>query len=640
MAAAGALAGERAQRRRASDAAVDRVPSAASGTRKQPSDPSAVGADSEQRRRTSEVGSGRNSNFSYASARDSDLDSNLSALSPGGAGARPLEHRVTAMGTIQSEHMHKMSSISSVRKRASEVILDELREEDKGTSLCPYQLKAAEFYLHRNTEIVVALLICGNFLTNLVEGTIDPQKDKYVKVFAVFEDFFNIAFAIELAINMYSTWFRHFWKDAWNWFDLLVVSIGMLSTFRLQLPGPLKMLRMARAFRVFRVFKRVESLKVIVASIMAAIPGVINAFGILMLVMSIYAILAVEFWSLYGTGGEMVNEQGQTIPLQTSRGQDYGWEYFGNFPKSLYTMFQVLTGESWAEAVARPLIHQPDLMVAVLTAFFFSSFVVINAIILINVVVAVLVGQMLDYAEKEKQARLGFEEPSASDSAAEAFCQIEGETFRDHKDDSNMDTRVKCTQPSPEEQRAPSKPSEPPPAELWDLVKDVDIIHRDLDEVKCQLVRVAKLVERRRRCQCARPRLQPQHNGHACAGNLAGMPRAPGIQQSTMGAPASPKGEEIAALQPCKPELPPQLDRMVEAPQLPIADLPRLSGSGTPGSPGQGYALPLGVQALPPLQMKCPGQSPPMQSKITVPSPKVQDTLFVPMSEAAQEMIK
>jgi len=28
-----------------------------------------------------------------------------------------------------------------------------------------------------------------------------------------------------------------------------------------------------------------------------------------------------------------------------------GYEYFGNFGKALFTMFQVLTGESWSEAI-------------------------------------------------------------------------------------------------------------------------------------------------------------------------------------------------------------------------------------------------------------------------------------------------
>jgi len=259
-----------------------------------------------------------------------------------------------------------------------------------------YQLQARKFYKTTTTEVFVASLIGGNFLMNLIEATIDPQKVLYPDVFGGFELFFNIAFTIELGVNMYAFWLCDFWKSTWNVFDFVVVSIGLLTTLQVPLPGPLKMLRMMRAFRVFRLFKRIKSLKKIMDSLAKAIPGVVNAFVILVLVMCIYSILAVEFWSTYGLGGTITNEDGVVVPLQTSRGQDYGWEYFGNFPKSMYTMFQVLTGESWSEAIARPLLHTPDTILNVATAFYFVSFVVLCAVILINVVVAVLLEKMVD----------------------------------------------------------------------------------------------------------------------------------------------------------------------------------------------------------------------------------------------------
>ena len=68
-----------------------------------------------------------------------------------------------------------------------------------------------------------------------------------------------------------------------------------------QLPGPLSLLRLMRAFRVFRLFKRVKSLNKIIVSLGKAIPGVMNAFLIMLIVMCIYAILGVEFFKYEGT---------------------------------------------------------------------------------------------------------------------------------------------------------------------------------------------------------------------------------------------------------------------------------------------------------------------------------------------------
>jgi hypothetical protein len=137
-----------------------------------------------------------------------------------------------------------------------------------------------------------------------------------------------------------------------------------------------------------------------------------NALLIMLLVIAIYALLAVEFWGQVGRDGYMNYEV--TIPTEkitetepgmewtyhktyyvTSRGGEYGNEYFGNFFRSLYTLFQVLTGESWSEAIARPLIEQNDTS-AFGTGFFFVSFIVINQIVLVNVVVAVLLEKMVD----------------------------------------------------------------------------------------------------------------------------------------------------------------------------------------------------------------------------------------------------
>merc|ERR1712151_122394 len=67
----------------------------------------------------------------------------------------------------------------------------------------------------------------------------------------------------------------------------------------------------------------------------------------------------------------------------------------GTFGRSLYTLFQILTGDSWSEAVVRPLFqffdHPLDQM---FSGIFFTSFIMLNALVLINVVVAVLLDKM------------------------------------------------------------------------------------------------------------------------------------------------------------------------------------------------------------------------------------------------------
>jgi hypothetical protein len=128
----------------------------------------------------------------------------------------------------------------------------------------------------------------------------------------------------------------------------------------------------------------------------------------MLIFMCIYAIIAVDSFQNFGEEGSYkttsvvgeLDENGEpryrqhieNVTSVTLRGLNYGEEYYGSFSRSLFTLFQVLTGESWSEAVARPLVFG---MVAkldgLLVGLFFMSFIVLHQIVLVNVVVAVLV---------------------------------------------------------------------------------------------------------------------------------------------------------------------------------------------------------------------------------------------------------
>jgi len=260
----------------------------------------------------------------------------------------------------------------------------------------PGQVAVAKFYNSTPTQVGVALIIGLNFLTNIVEKQIDPFGDLHDGVFGALGLAYNIIFTIELAFNMYGHWCKPFWSSGWNIFDVIVVAIGVINTLNLPLPSAFSLLRMMRAFRVFRLFKRVASLNKIIVAIARAVPGVLNAFLILAIVMSIYAILAVEFYQ--NVGEDCNNLTSNDRWYRTVRGRCHGEEYFGKFSKSLYSFFQVMTGESWSEAVARPciwyFIESP--LHAVGGALFFVSYVIITAFVLGNVVVAVLLDKMID----------------------------------------------------------------------------------------------------------------------------------------------------------------------------------------------------------------------------------------------------
>mmetsp|Transcript_17917 Transcript_17917/g.27702 ORF Transcript_17917/g.27702 Transcript_17917/m.27702 type:complete len:457 (-) Transcript_17917:814-2184(-) len=106
----------------------------------------------------------------------------------------------------------------------------------------------------------------------------------------------------------------------------------------------------------------------------------------MLLVTSIYAILAVNFYA------------------------DRSSEYFGNFTRALFTLFQICTGDGWASDIARPVfktdgngIYHEERYLDAGAAMFFISFIVIVGWTLLQVVVAVLLDNFTSAADQEKQ---------------------------------------------------------------------------------------------------------------------------------------------------------------------------------------------------------------------------------------------
>ena len=146
-----------------------------------------------------------------------------------------------------------------------------------------------------------------------------------------------------------------------------------------------------------------------------------SAFLLTTIVLCFYAILGVDFFAMSGADGdwsvrndnvrrgvcttEEVEEGSCSLEASVSsvtlRGLTYGEEYYGSFSRALYTLFQVLTGDSWAETVSRPGVFTARDGFWVAT--YYVWFVLLTQLVLINVVVAVLLTNtgFDDYEEDE-----------------------------------------------------------------------------------------------------------------------------------------------------------------------------------------------------------------------------------------------
>nr|WP_228708415.1 ion transporter [Amycolatopsis keratiniphila] len=167
-----------------------------------------------------------------------------------------------------------------------------------------------------------------------------------------------VIFLIELIARIYAHGWR-FFTDPWNWFDTVIVAIALLPT-----SGAFSVLRALRILRALRLISMVPSMRRVVSALLGALPGMASIAALLVLVLYVSAVMATKLFSGVSP------------------------EYFGDLGDSLFTLFQVMTGEAWSE-VARTVMSQRPV-----AWIFFVAYIVITSFTVLNLFIAVAVSAM------------------------------------------------------------------------------------------------------------------------------------------------------------------------------------------------------------------------------------------------------
>lgn len=175
-------------------------------------------------------------------------------------------------------------------------------------------------------------------------------------------------FVIEILIKLYAFGFR-FFKNGWNVFDFIIVGISLVPA-----SGPFAILRALRILRILRLLTKIDRLRHIVESLMRAIPSIGWIALLLGMVFYIFAVIGTELFK-------------HSFP-----------ETFGHLGRSLFSLFQVMTLESWSMAIARPVME-----VYPYAWIYFVSFILITAFTVLNLFIGIIVSTMQEkhYEEEE-----------------------------------------------------------------------------------------------------------------------------------------------------------------------------------------------------------------------------------------------
>ncbi len=166
-------------------------------------------------------------------------------------------------------------------------------------------------------------------------------------------------FVVEIAAKLYAYRWR-FFQDAWNVFDFLIVAIALIPA-----SGPLAVLRALRILRVLRLISMVPRLRFVVESLLHAIPGIASIATLMVLLFYVFAVMATGLF-----------------------GADHP-AWFGNIGKSMYTLFQVMTLESWSMGIVRPVMETHPY-----AWLFFVPFILIATFTILNLFIAIIVNTM------------------------------------------------------------------------------------------------------------------------------------------------------------------------------------------------------------------------------------------------------
>ena len=219
-------------------------------------------------------------------------------------------------------------------------------------------------------------------------------------VLGALDDALLYAFTAELALRIYA--FRgRFFRDPWGLFDLIVVGIAWMPA-----TGPLSVLRALRVLRVLRMISIIPSLRTVVEAMLHALPGMGSIVLLMLLIFYVFAVMATKLY-------------GEILP-----------DRFGTLGLSLYTLFQMMTLESWSEANVRPILEQQPL-----AWMFFVPFILIATFVVLNLFIGVIVDSIQTLrAEREsadsKAARAAGEAATAAAHADQAALLAEIRALR------------------------------------------------------------------------------------------------------------------------------------------------------------------------------------------------------------------
>ena len=176
-------------------------------------------------------------------------------------------------------------------------------------------------------------------------------------------------FVIEIVLKLFAHGLR-FFRSGWNIFDFIIVGIALVPAAQ-----GFSVLRALRILRVLRIISVAPRLRRVVEGFITALPGMGSVFLLMALIFYIGSVMATKLFS-------------DAFP-----------DWFGDLGRSAYSLFQIMTLESWSMGIVRPVME-----VYPWAWVFFVPFIMVTTFAVVNLLVGLIVNSMQDaHAEESNE---------------------------------------------------------------------------------------------------------------------------------------------------------------------------------------------------------------------------------------------
>ena len=230
-----------------------------------------------------------------------------------------------------------------------------------------FRYKVGKFIERPMITRAITVLIVFNAITLGLE-TSPTIMDRFGSTLIFLDQAVLGVFVLELLAKLFIYGWR-FFTNAWNIFDFVIVGIAIVPS-----SGNFSVLRSLRILRGLRLITVVPSMRRVVTALMASLPGISSVIALLALVYYVFGVLVTR---LYGA----------IFP-----------DWFGTIGKSMYSLFQIMTLESWSMGIVRPVMEKFPWAWLV-----FVPFILVTSFAVINLFVAVIVNAMTEQNQAESE---------------------------------------------------------------------------------------------------------------------------------------------------------------------------------------------------------------------------------------------